>query len=155
SFVLPQPAPYRIDFSLSRSCDGKTCTVVAHVVGGRPPYNYKWSNGKSGTSNGDITITGVDCYAPLTLSVTDGVGCQFSGTTTIASPHADGSVNAIGRPRLLDITITATSNEFTANGCPVKVVVHSDSAFGTPTYYLYPEVSYLSNDVVDESKQPV
>jgi gliding motility-associated-like protein len=58
------------------SCDGQ---INSAVSGGKPPYTYSWSNGKT-TSN----ISNL-CANSYTLTVTDSNGCKRNATTIVGT----------------------------------------------------------------------
>lgn len=59
-----------------------TGTATASVSGGTPSYTYAWSNGGNGAT---ISALSAGTYG---VTVTDGLGCQGSASTTVGSPTA-------------------------------------------------------------------
>lgn len=60
-------------------CNGSATSAPA---GGFPPYTYVWSNGQT-TANG----TGF-CNGPVSLTVTDAIGCTATASATLVEPTA-------------------------------------------------------------------
>lgn len=61
------------------SCNGSATSAPS---GGFPPYTYSWSNSQT-TPNG----TGF-CNGPISLTVTDAIGCTATATATMVEPTA-------------------------------------------------------------------
>jgi hypothetical protein len=59
---------------------GNNGAIISTVSGGISPYTYNWSNGATTTA-----ITGLTAGS-YTLTITDHVGCNGSGTCTITQP---------------------------------------------------------------------
>jgi len=77
TYKVTEPQPLRIDpASLQEDsphlCPGEEVDITPIVVGGQPPYTYKWSTGES---THDITITTAGQYSLLVL---DSEGCSFT-----------------------------------------------------------------------------
>lgn len=75
--VVMSSTPVSINFT----SDG---TASANVSGGVAPYSYLWNNG--GTTQ---TITNL-AYGIYTVIVTDGNGCQQTGSVVVNEPRCDG-----------------------------------------------------------------
>jgi outer membrane protein OmpA-like peptidoglycan-associated protein len=64
-------------------CKGATAEIKVTVIGGKPPYQYKWSNP---TFKGEL-LTGVAPGA-YQLTVTDALGSTFTNPINISEPEA-------------------------------------------------------------------
>lgn len=81
-YVAPTPLSLNIT-STNPSCFGYcNGTATSAPAGGYPPYSYVWSNAQT-TANG----TGF-CAGPISLTVTDNIGCVSTATATLAQPTA-------------------------------------------------------------------
>lgn len=81
--VLAEPVPLsavptQTNISCGTACDGAASVVVS---GGNDPYTYQWSPAPGG---GQGTANATDlCAGPITVTITDSVGCQLVTPFTI------------------------------------------------------------------------
>ena len=61
------------------SCNG---SATSTPVGGYPPFTYLWSNGQTTASGSNF------CAGPISLTVTDAIGCTSTATATLTQPTA-------------------------------------------------------------------
>ncbi len=60
-------------------CSGNMVTLASSAIGGKPPYNYVWSNGET---NGIITVSETST-TPYYISITDNEGCIDVDTVNV------------------------------------------------------------------------
>lgn len=76
---LKAPAPLSVKLTQEEaSCNKTTPTVFSQVSGGRPPYEYLWSDGSTQANRTDLS------GGTYTLTVTDNSGCSDTQSITVA-----------------------------------------------------------------------
>ncbi len=82
SVSVPEPSPLNATFQLSHPrCGGENSgTITAQIQGGTAPYAYRWDNGQTMNSVGNLN-EGV-----YYLTVTDGNGCRLETQATLVAP---------------------------------------------------------------------
>lgn len=83
TITQPSPLVVKLDNTLDIACNGnKTGEINISVIGGVPPYNYKWSNG---AVTEDISAAPAGKYSVI---VTDANGHQKKVEATLTEPTA-------------------------------------------------------------------
>ncbi|WP_066758704.1 T9SS type B sorting domain-containing protein [Crocinitomix algicola] len=95
-------------------CFGE-CTgeITVNPIGGMPPYTLNWSDGQTGDHAIDL------CSGPITLSITDALGCNIDTTFTINEATEI-------------TTLSSFSNNTTCGECNGSATVNVSG--GTPGY---------------------
>ncbi|MFN8322970.1 MAG: gliding motility-associated C-terminal domain-containing protein [Chitinophagales bacterium] len=80
SITITQPAAVNLNVSVTNAlCNGANGSATANPVGGTAPFNYSWSNSATGQT---IPLPA----GTYTVTSTDAIGCQQTGTVTITEP---------------------------------------------------------------------
>ncbi|MCW3104199.1 MAG: C-terminal target protein [Bacteroidetes bacterium] len=107
-------APVVTTVSVDASCNGASDGSIDNTVtGGMGTYTYVWSNSAVTEDISGITA------GTYTYSVTDGAGCEATGSVTIAEPAA------------IDVTTTLSSGTITANNATATSYQWIDCATNT------------------------
>lgn len=117
SVTITRSAPVTATLSSSTlTCALTTATLTASATGGSGSgYTYRLSTGESNTL-GSFTVNAADTYS---LTVTDGMGCSATASTTVTSGTALPAITAFSVNQTLtcaqsSVTLTATAMDVSA-----------------------------------------
>jgi hypothetical protein len=131
SVALP-PADMLILTPAAVMCNGASTGSVAASVTGNGNYTYLWSNGGSTATISNVVATN------YSVTVTDGLGCTVSGTSTVSQPAAiQASVSITDATNGNNGTATVTASGGTTPltyQWPASVTTATDSGLAAGTY---------------------
>jgi hypothetical protein len=123
--LTPPTVPLTINLSKTNvsSSGGSDGTANANVSGGKPPYQYSWSNGNNGSKLTNLTA------GTYTVTVSDNVGETKKASVTISAP------NSPPPPPALALKLTFTHSNVSAAGKSDGTAKASVSGGNSPYQY--------------------
>jgi large repetitive protein len=119
SYTVTQPTALTVNMTNTPATCNGLCTgsATAAPAGGTAPYTYLWN--AAGNLATTPTSTGL-CAVPVSVTITDALGCTVVGNTTVTQPTA--------------LAVTATGTNPTCFGVCDGVVTANNATGGTAPY---------------------